>query len=49
MKFELIGEDLGVKIYARIDDDNVCRYTCSENDPSYLRWLNGEEETGTIS
>ena len=27
------------QIYARIDDDNVCRLTCTEQDQEYLRWL----------
>ena len=45
MSFEYLTEnDEGVKIYARIDDDGVCRYTCTENDPAYLRWVNGEDE-----
>ena len=29
----------GVKILARIDDDNVCRVTCTENDEQYLAWV----------
>lgn len=29
----------GVQILARIDDDNVCRVTCTENDQQYLAWL----------
>ena len=29
----------GVQILARIDDDNVCRLTCTENDEAYLAWL----------
>ena len=29
----------GVKILARIDDDNVCRFTCSEDNPEYLKWI----------
>jgi len=33
-----INED-GVKIYARIDDDNKCRYTCTEFDQAYLKWV----------
>ena len=41
MKYELLTENLeGVKIYARIDDDGVCRVTCTEDDPDYLAWLN---------
>ena len=49
MTFEEIGEDRGIKIFGRIDDDGLIRYTCSENDPAYLRWLNGEDENGTLS
>ena len=26
-------------IYARIDDDGLCRLTCTENDQAYLAWL----------
>lgn len=49
MKFELLTtNDEGVKIYARIDDDGVCRYTCTENDPAYLIWLNNENKNGTF-
>jgi hypothetical protein len=29
----------GVQILARIDDDNVCRVTCTENDEAYLKWV----------
>ena len=35
-------------IYARIDEDGLIRYTCTENDSAYQAWLN-PEETGTIS
>jgi hypothetical protein len=27
------------QIMARIDDDGVCRVTCTENDQAYLKWL----------
>jgi hypothetical protein len=27
------------RILARIDDDNVCRQTCTEQDQAYLAWL----------
>jgi hypothetical protein len=27
------------RILARIDDDNVCRLTCTEQHPEYLKWL----------
>ena len=31
--------DNGVKIYARIDEDGLCRVTCTENDQAYLAWV----------
>ena len=37
-KFLNTNQD-GVKIYARIDDDGKCRYTCAEFDQEYLAWL----------
>ncbi len=49
MKFEFLQENEdGIKIYARIDDDGKCRYTCTEDDPQYQAWLN-PKENGTIS
>jgi hypothetical protein len=39
MKYELLKEQNGVKIYARIDDDGLCRVTCTEDNPDYLAWL----------
>ena len=27
------------QVYARIDDDGLCRLTCTENDQAYLKWL----------
>ena len=44
MKYELLttNED-GVKIYARIDDDGLCRVTCTENNPDYQAWLNPDK------
>jgi len=44
MKYELLTttED-GIKIYARIDDDGLCRVTCTEDNPDYQAWLNPEE------
>jgi len=38
----------GQTIYARVDEDEVIRYTCTEDDPAYQAWLN-PEENGTIS
>lgn len=29
----------GIKIYARIDDDGLCRVTCTEDNPDYLAWV----------
>lgn len=45
MKYELLEtNEEGVKIYARIDDDGLCRVTCTEDNPDYLAWL---DETAT--
>jgi hypothetical protein len=48
MKYELLttNED-GVKIYARIDDDGLCRVTCTEDNPDYQAWLNPKAEQST--
>ena len=27
------------QIYARIDDDGKCRYTCTAEDQAYLAWV----------
>jgi hypothetical protein len=41
MKYELLHTiDKGIKIYARIDDDGLCRVTCTEDNPEYQAWLN---------
>ena len=48
MKYEFLKEtEEGLKIYARIDDDGLCRYTCTEDDPAYQAWLNSSEN-GTL-
>ena len=46
MRYELLttNED-GVKIYARIDDDGLCRVTCTEDNPDYQEWLNPTEQS----
>jgi hypothetical protein len=31
--------DVGLKIYARIDDDGLCRVTCTENNPEFKAWV----------
>ena len=47
MKYELLSEDKGVKIYARIDDDGLCRVTCTEDNFEYQAWLNPKAEQST--
>ena len=48
MRYELLSENEdGVKIYARIDEDGICRVTCTEDDPAYQAWLN-PSESGTL-
>ena len=40
MTYKLLNKNLdGVQILARIDDDGLCRLTCTENDQAYLLWL----------
>ncbi len=40
MKYELLETTQdGVKIYARIDDDGLCRVTCTEDNPDYQAYL----------
>jgi len=34
----LTTNDSGIKIYARIDDDGLCRVTCTEENPEFLEW-----------
>jgi hypothetical protein len=49
MKYELLTtNEEGVKIYARIDDDGLCRVTCTEDDPGYQEWLNPTEQSTPI-
>lgn len=48
MIYKLLKIEDGVKIYARIDEDGLCRVTCTENDPNFLAWVeagNTPEET----
>jgi hypothetical protein len=50
MKYELLRiNEENVKIYARIDDDGLCRVTCTEDNPDYQAWLNPEAEQSTPS
>jgi hypothetical protein len=49
MKYELLTTNLdGVKIYARIDEDGLCRFTCTEDNPEYQAWLNPKAEQSTL-
>jgi hypothetical protein len=32
------------QIYARIDDDGLCRVTCTEQNPEYLKWVSEGNE-----
>jgi hypothetical protein len=32
-------EEDGVKIYARIDEDRLCRVTCTEDNPEFKAWV----------
>ena len=34
----------GIQILARIDDDGLCRLTCTEQDQAYLKWLSEGNE-----
>jgi len=43
MKYELLETQFdGTKIFARIDDDGLCRVTCTEDNPEYQAYLNPE-------
>jgi hypothetical protein len=49
MKYEFLHEtEEGVKIYARIDEDGLCRVTCTEDNPEYQAWLNPTEQSTPI-
>jgi hypothetical protein len=40
MIYKLIDTNIdGVKIYARIDDDGLCRVTCTEQNPEFMAWV----------
>lgn len=39
MIYKLLKIEDGVNIFARIDDDGLCRLTCTEQHPEYLAWL----------
>ena len=49
MRYELLTEnESGEKIYARIDKDGLCRFTCTEDNPEYQAWLNPVEHLTEI-
>jgi len=31
--------EFGIKIYEKIDDDGLCRVTCTEQNPEFLAWV----------
>jgi hypothetical protein len=35
----LTTNEYGQKIYARIDDDGLCRLTCTEDYPAFQDWI----------
>jgi hypothetical protein len=35
----LTTNENGIKIFARIDDDGLCRVTCTENNPEFKKWI----------
>jgi hypothetical protein len=40
MIYKLLHKTMdGVQLLARIDDDNICRVTCSEDNPEFQTWL----------
>jgi hypothetical protein len=40
MMFKIITTNMdGQTIYARIDDDGLCRLTCTAEYPEFVRWL----------
>jgi len=40
MIYKLLHKTIdGVQIIARIDDDGLCRLTCTEEHQAYLEWL----------
>ena len=40
MIYKLINKnEYGISIYMRIDDDGLCRLTCTEDYPEFKAWL----------
>jgi hypothetical protein len=48
MIYKLLTTEDGIKIYARIDDDGLCRVTCTEDNPEFKAWVEeGNTPEGT--
>jgi hypothetical protein len=44
MRYEEIGTNSsGQTIFARIDDDGLCRVTCNADNSDYQAWLNPDK------
>jgi hypothetical protein len=39
MIFKILTTNEGKTIYARIDDDGLCRLTCTEDYPEFKAWI----------
>jgi len=39
MIYKLLTTEDGIKIYARIDEDGLCRVTCTEDNPEFKAWV----------
>lgn len=52
MIFKMLPKVAGEQqVYARIDDDGLCRLTCTDGHPEFQRWLaqgNTPQTTGTV-
>jgi hypothetical protein len=44
---ELDADRFGNKIFGKVDEDGLIRYTCTEDDPQYQAWLNPQAEQST--
>jgi hypothetical protein len=39
MIYKILKTNEDGTIFARIDDDGLCRVTCTEQNPEYLKWV----------
>ena len=39
MIYKILPQFDGTEIYARIDDDGLCRVTCTAENPDFQAWL----------